>query len=66
MKTPQILWNNEKMEKKEIWNYSEFLQQLTTFMNIENQQKYFTLRFNNTEHSEEFTRNNKGNPKSFG
>ena len=55
----------EKMGKKEIWNYSEFLYQLTTDMNIENQQKYFTLRNNSMERSEELLRNNGSDSKSF-
>src|SRR6266581_7132395 len=55
-----------KMGKKEIWNYSEFLYELTTDMNIENQQKYFTLRNNSMERSEELLRNNGSDSKSFG
>ena len=52
-----------KMEKKEIWNYSEFLYQFTTNMNIENQQKYFTVRNNSTERSKELLRNNRSDLK---
>src|SRR6266581_4707466 len=55
-----------KMGKKEIWNYSKFLYQLMTNMNIENQQKYFTLRNNSTERLEELLRNNRSHSKSFG
>ena len=55
-----------KMGKKEIWNYSEFLYELTTDMNIENQQKYFTLRNNSMELSEELVRSNGSDSKSFG
>ena len=54
-----------KMGKKEIWNYSKFLYQLMTNMNIENQQKYFTLRNNSTEQLKELLRNNRSDLKSF-